>query len=292
MASPIQDRHFILDYSAKSKTIFNRYHHPTKKEMKKIIICLLIGCICLQAFSQRKLTVIADKPITAIAPTMWGVFFEDINFGADGGLYAELVKNRSFEFPIPMMGWDEERVNYQKGSILIINKSDNSNNSRFARVTINNAEGNFSLTNEGFRGMGFYKEKQYDLSIMIRAANANNIKIKIQILNYDGKVIGNGSIENFSKDWKKYSATITTSDTAQRGRLNLVFEGKGVIDLDMISLFPHDTWKNRPGGLRNDLVQKIADLNPGFIRFPGGCIVEGRELTNRYQWKTTIGNDS
>jgi len=281
MASPIQDRHFILDYSIKSKA---------KKGMKKIVICLLTGCICLQAFSQRKLTVFADKPIAGIAPTMWGVFFEDINFGADGGLYAELVKNRSFEFPIPMMGWDEERVNYQKGSILIINKSDNSNNSRFARITINNTEGNFSLTNEGFRGMGFHKEKQYDLSIMIRAANPTSIKIKIQILNYDGKVIGNGSIENFTKDWKKYSASITTTDTAQRGRLNLVFEGKGVIDLDMISLFPHDTWKSRPGGLRNDLVQKIADLNPGFVRFPGGCIVEGRELTNRYQWKTTIGN--
>ena len=263
--------------------------------MKKIIICLVIGNICLQLFSQRKLTIVADKPITAVAPTMWGVFFEDINFGADGGLYAELVKNRSFEFPIAMMGWNEERVNYQKGRILIINKSDNSNNSRFARVTINNTEGNFSLINEGFRGMGFHKEKQYDFSIMVRTERANNIKIKIQLLNYAGKVIGNGSIENFSKDqiaigWKNYSATITTNDTAQRGRLNLIFEGKGVIDIDMISLFPHDTWKNRQGGLRKDLVQKIADLNPGFVRFPGGCIVEGRELTNRYQWKKTIGN--
>src|SRR6185436_6040661 len=197
--------------------------------MKKTIICLLICCVSLQLFSQRKLTVIADKPITAISPTMWGVFFEDINFGADGGLYAELVKNRSFEFPIAMMGWDDERVNYQKGSILIINKSDNSNNSRFARVKINNAEGNFSLANEGFRGMGFHKEKQYDFSMMIRAEQPNDIKIKIQLLNHAGKMIGNGSIENFSKDplaigWKKYSATITTNDTAQRGRLNLVFE--------------------------------------------------------------------
>src|SRR6185436_19373227 len=263
--------------------------------MKFRIFFSLAFFVAAQAVSQKTLTVFADKPLFPIAPTMWGVFFEDINFGADGGLYAELVKNRSFEFPIPMMGWDEERVNYQKGNILIINKSNNSNNSRFAKVTINNAEGNFSLANEGFRGMGFHKEKQYDFSIMIRTESVNNIKIKIQILNYDGKVIGNGSIENFSKDpiaigWKKYSATITTSDTAQRGRLNLVFEGKGVIDLDMISLFPHDTWKNRPGGLRNDLVQKIADLKPGFVRFPGGCIVEGRELTNRYQWKKTIGN--
>ena len=258
--------------------------------MKKTIIYLLISAVSLQLFSQRKLTVVADKTITAISPTMWGVFFEDINFGADGGLYAELVKNRSFEFPIAMMGWDEERVNYQKGSILIINKSDRSGNARFARVTINNVDGNYSLMNDGFRGMGFHKEKQYDFSIMTRSDDPSGIKIKIQLLNYSGKVIGTGSVENFSKTWKKNAVTITTNDTAQRGKLNLVFEGKGVIDIDMVSLFPHDTWKSRPGGLRNDLVQKIADLKPGFVRFPGGCIVEGRDLTNRYQWKTTVGN--
>jgi alpha-L-arabinofuranosidase len=258
--------------------------------MKLSLTGLVFLIFSTSVLSQRKLTVVADKPIAPVAPTMWGVFFEDINFGADGGLYAELVKNRSFEFPIPMMGWDDERVNYQKGSILVINKSDNSNNSRFARVKIKNPEGNFSLSNEGFRGMGFHREKQYDFSIMIRAEQPTDIKIKILLLNHDGKVIGNGTVENFGKEWKKYYATITTSDTAQRGRLNLVFEGTGVIDLDMISLFPHDTWKGRSGGLRNDLVQKIAELKPGFVRFPGGCIVEGRELTNRYQWKKTVGN--
>jgi alpha-L-arabinofuranosidase len=258
--------------------------------MKLSLTGLVFLIFSTSVLSQRKLTVVADKPIAPVAPTMWGVFFEDINFGADGGLYAELVKNRSFEFPIPMMGWDDERVNYQKGSILVINKSDNSNNSRFARVKIKNPEGNFSLSNEGFRGMGFHREKQYDFSIMIRAEQPTDIKIKILLLNHDGKVIGNGTVENFGKEWKKYYATITTSDTAQRGRLNLVFEGTGVIDLDMISLFPHDTWKGRPGGLRNDLVQKIAELKPGFVRFPGGCIVEGRELTNRYQWKKTVGD--
>jgi alpha-N-arabinofuranosidase len=83
---------------------------------------------------------------------------------------------------------------------------------------------------------------------------------------------------------------IISTDTAQKGKLNLVFEGSGVIDIDIVSLFPHDTWKNRPCGLRSDLVQKIADLKPGFIRFPGGCIVEGKDLSNRYQWKTTVGN--
>ena len=258
--------------------------------MKKRIVCLLFLILSLNSFSQRKLTVIADKPIASIAPTMWGVFFEDINFGADGGLYAELVKNRSFEFPTPLMGWKENRVNYQKGRILIVNKSNNSSNARFARVTINDPEGNYSLSNEGFRGIGVHKEKQYDFSIMARTEKPTNIKIKVQLLNYAGKEIGSTVIDNFSTEWKKYSSSITTTDTAQRGTLNLIFEGSGVIEIDIVSLFPHDTWKNRPGGLRNDLVQKIADLNPGFIRFPGGCIVEGKDLANRYQWKTTVGN--
>lgn len=258
--------------------------------MKNGLVCLLGLVLCLNCFAQRKLTVVADKAIASVAPTMWGVFFEDINFAADGGLYAELVKNRSFEFPTAMMGWRETRVNYQKGRFLIINKSDNTANARFARITINNPEGNYALSNEGFRGMGFHKAKQYDFSITVRTEKPTNIKIKVQLVNFAGKEIGSTVIENFSNDWKKYSAPIITSDTAQRGKLNLVFEGEGVIDLDVVSLFPHDTWKNRPGGLRQDLVQKIADLKPGFIRFPGGCIVEGKDLTNRYQWKTTVGN--
>src|SRR6186713_1075327 len=228
--------------------------------MRSQLAIMIFFLLSFNSFSQRKLTVVADKPIASIAPTMWGVFFEDINFGADGGLYAELVKNRSFEFPTAMMGWRENRVNYQKGRFHIINKSDNSANARFARITINDPGGNYSLSNEGFRGIGIHKEKQYDFSIMVRTEKPTNIKIKVQLLNYAGKDIGGTVIENFSKDpiaigWKKYSSSITTTDTAQRGRLNLVFEGSGVIDIDIVSLFPHDTWKNRPGGLRNDLVQ-------------------------------------
>jgi alpha-L-arabinofuranosidase len=271
---------------------FSPIHFPDENkryQMKSGFVLITSLLLFTSIFSQRKLTVIADKPVAAVSPTMWGVFFEDINFGADGGLYAELVKNRSFEFPTAMMGWRENRVNYQKGRFLIINKSDNSTNQRFARITINNPEGNYSLSNEGFRGIGLHKDKQYDFSIIARTEKSTNIKIKVQLLNYAGKEVGSTTIENFYKDWKKYSASITTTDTTQKGKLNLAFEGEGLIDIDIVSLFPHDTWKNRPGGLRNDLVQKIADLNPGFIRFPGGCIVEGKELSNRYQWKKTVG---
>ena len=258
--------------------------------MKRRIVYLPALFVCFNVHAQRQLTVIADKPSASVAPTMWGVFFEDINFGADGGLYAELIKNRSFEFPTALMGWKENRVNYQKGRILIINRSDNSSNARFARITINSPQGNYSLTNEGFRGLGVHQDKRYDFSIMARLVNSKGFKIKVQLVNYAGKEIGSALIEDFSNDWKKYAVSLTTTDSAQRGKLNLIFEGDGVIDIDMVSLFPHDTWKNRPGGLRNDLVQKIADLKPGFIRFPGGCIVEGKDLANRYQWKATVGD--
>lgn len=259
--------------------------------MKRLFfLCISFLCLPYYGFAQRKLTVYADKPVCTIAPTMWGVFFEDINFGADGGLYAELVKNRSFEFPTAMMGWREHKSEYQKGRILIINKSDDSPNSKFARITIEKAEGSYRLTNEGFRGMGFHKGKQYDFSIMLRVENPVNCRIRVQLVNYSGKEIGSAVIDSFTSDWKTYSASILTSDSAQKGKLNLIFEGTGVTDIDMVSLFPHDTWKSRPGGLRNDLVQKLADLKPRFIRFPGGCIVEGKDLTNRYQWKATMGN--
>src|SRR5687767_4919203 len=159
--------------------------------MKPGFILLLFILLFTNSFSQRKLTVYADKPVASVSPTMWGVFFEDINFGADGGLYAELVKNRSFEFPAALMGWRESRVNYQKGRILIINKSDNSINSRFARITINNPEGNYSLSNDGFRGIGVHKDKQYDFSIMARTEKPTNIKIRVELLNYAGNVIAN-----------------------------------------------------------------------------------------------------
>ncbi|MFM2361475.1 MAG: hypothetical protein RLZZ316_377 [Bacteroidota bacterium] len=258
--------------------------------MKRLILIAAVFIMSMVAVAQRKLVVSADKLLSAVAPTMWGVFFEDINFGADGGLYAELVKNRSFEFPTALMGWRENRSSYDKGRILVINKSTNETNTRYARVTLNKAEGSYALSNEGFRGMGFHKEKQYVFSLMARVLTPGAIKLKIQLLNNAGAVIGSATINDVTTEWKKITASIAATDTAQRGKLNIVFEGEGIIDIDMISLFPKDTWKGRAGGLRNDIVQKIADLKPGFLRFPGGCIVEGKDLTNRYQWKTTVGN--
>lgn len=240
------------------------------------------------------LEVDASKSLTKIQPTMYGIFFEDINFAADGGLYAEMVKNRSFEFDTRMMGWKEpnsstQSFNEQSGIANIIHTSDNKSNKNFARITINNDKG-YELINEGFRGMGVKKGEKYNLTF--KAANhAGDIKkIRVQLIDNDKKVLGETTISPNSPQWKNYSAQLTANATEAKAQLKFSFEGKGDIDLDMISLFPEETWNNRKGGLRKDLVQLLSDLKPGFLRFPGGCIVEGRTLAERYQWKKTVGN--
>lgn len=233
----------------------------------------------------------ASKIQASIQPTMWGIFFEDINFAADGGLYAELIKNRSFEFTRPLMGWKVEGPEIGPGTVLIINHGLTENNPRFARITVA-AEKPVGLTNEGFRGMGLRQGERYNFSILTRALQGN-MTMRIELKDDQGNVIGKTSLTPESSEggaWKKQTASLTASATTEKGKCSIWFEGNGVVEIDMISLFPEHTWKNRPNGLRADLVQKLADLNPGFIRFPGGCIVEGFELDTRYQWKKTVGD--
>ena len=130
----------------------------------------------------------------------------------------------------------------------------------------------------------------YHFSILARQMESSPLKMRIELVNPKGEVIGTTNLAPEEKEWKKYTVSFVATATEPKAKLNLWFEGKGSFDIDIISLFPDDTWKNRPGGLRADLVQLLADLRPGFLRFPGGCIVEGRDLENRYQWKKTIGN--
>lgn len=253
--------------------------------------CALLASICIAGGTTAQTThtfnVKANQLKAPIQKTMWGIFFEDINFGADGGIYAELVKNRSFEFAMPLMGWSEQKPQAD-GSVLIINRGEQTPNPRYARFTIRSASG-YGITNEGFRGMGITANDQYDFSLLARVQEGNT-KLRVELVNAANQKIGETTVTLSGNEWKKYTATITATATEPKARLNIWFEGAGVIDADMISLFPQKTWKNRPGGLRADLVQLLADMKPGFLRFPGGCIVEGRELDTRYQWKKTIGS--
>jgi alpha-L-arabinofuranosidase len=267
--------------------------------MKITVLFLLLIFAKNIAFSQNKaiFNVQADKPSGEVSPNMWGIFFEDINLGADGGLYAELVKNRSFEFFKPLTGWkitggkSMYGVNYG-GEITVINRPEKqATNPRFMRVVLeNNSKGSLGLTNEGFRGMGIKKGLRYDFSILYQQKSAKS-KLHLELINQKGEIIGSEAFtpKETGENWQKGEVSFVATATEQKAKLNIWFEGNGKLDIDMISLFPSDTWKGRKGGLRADMVQILADLKPGFIRFPGGCIVEGHDLSVRYQWKKTIG---
>lgn len=260
----------------------------------KLISSVVVSCLLLcEVHAQQVLTVQADRPGAAIGSTMWGVFFEDINMGADGGLYAELVKNRSFEFNKPMMGWKVLGKPATEGDFLVVHRGEGySANPRFLRVTLHggNADQRMGLANEGFRGMGIKEGVKYDFSLLVRQA-AGKVNLRVELVNKEGQTVGGGSlaIGATGEQWEKKTLSFAATATAVAATMNIWFEGEGVIDMDMISLFPEDTWKKRPGGMRADMVQLLADMKPGFIRFPGGCIVEGMDLSNRYQWKKTLG---
>lgn len=264
-------------------------------KLREYILAGAASCfLTITSFSQAKdvITIKADQLVAEVQPTMWGVFFEDINLGADGGIYAELVKNRSFEFYKPMMGWAVQQKPFVEGAVQVHNRQGNNiANPRFLRVTANNArKGNLGITNEGFRGMGIKSDLRYDFSIMYRQSSAG-IKLHIELIDSKNQVIGSTVLtpSGAGNDWKKQSVSFNSTATEPKAKMNIWFEGNGTIDLDMISLFPEDTWKKRPGGMRADMIQLLADMKPGFIRFPGGCIVEGFDLSQRYQWKKTLG---
>jgi alpha-L-arabinofuranosidase len=262
--------------------------------MKKVIISFILLVFAGLTFGQpNKLTVDVSNSKAKIQPTMYGIFFEDINFAADGGLYAEMIKNRGFEFEEPMMGWlqpntNRHSMNKNSGAVEIIKIQGSVSNRNICRVTINNDTG-YVLLNEGFRGMGIKKNARYRLSLFAAKQSGNIRKINFLFVNNAGKVVGTTNIIPNGSDWAEYTAQLTAAEMEAKAKLKITFEGTGVIELDMISLFPEDTWKGRKNGLRKDLVQLLYDLKPGFLRFPGGCIVEGRTLAKRYQWKKTVG---
>ncbi len=242
----------------------------------------------LASLSAVTVTVRVDQPGAAINPAMWGAFFEDINFGADGGLYAELVKNRGFEFPEPLMGWSTLSPSLAKGQVTVREDGPfNSNNPHYVRLQ-SEGTGLFGLSNEGFRGIGLRQGEAYEFSVRARAI-AGKPTLKIQLYGGDGTLLDTIELKDFSADWRKYTGTLHPKDTDPKAHLAVLIEGKGGLDLDFVSLFPARTWQNRAGGLRADMVQALADLHPGFLRFPGGCIVEGSVLARRYQWKNTLG---
>ena len=253
-----------------------------------LVQTLLLVALWSARLPAATVTVGANQPGARINPAMWGVFFEDINFGADGGLYAELVKNRGFEFPEPLMGWIRINPSHSKGELTVRTDDPfNEANPHYVRIQ-SETDTPFGLSNEGFRGMGVRQGEAYHFSSEIRGISGSP-KLSVRLYGNDGSVLDSVDLQDFQGSWEKRSALLHPSSTDPKARLAVLVVGTGTLDLDFVSLFPEHTWMNRPGGLRADMVQALADMHPGFIRFPGGCIVEGPVLSGRYQWKKTLG---
>lgn len=237
------------------------------------------------------LRVDAGRPTHIISPRLCGIFFEDINFGGDGGLSAELVKNGSFEFPQALMGWSRADSGAGTGDLRVADQDPSfAANPHYLRMVADNWQGTLNVANEGFRGIGVQAGERYVFSVYARAAGSTSADLRVTLVSPEGQVIADTEITGIGAEWSEEKAVLTPTATAAKARLVLTPTAPGTIDLDLVSLCPEKTWQGRPHGLRNDLVQKLADLKPAFLRFPGGCIVEGSELDRRYQWKTTIGD--
>ncbi|MBF4472956.1 alpha-L-arabinofuranosidase C-terminal domain-containing protein [Flavobacterium sp. HJJ] len=231
-----------------------------------------------------------------ISNTLLGIFFEDINYGADGGLYAELIQNRDFEYtPADTKGrdktWNSTKSWSLKGesSKYIIDSINpiHPNNKHYAKLSIKQT--GTALANEGFDGIAVKAGEKYDFSVFARSAESKTGKLLVRLVSKNGEVLGEASTTAISKDWKKYNAVITSKASEANASLEIVPQMTGELDVDLISLFPQKTFKGRKNGLRADLGQTIADLKPKFMRFPGGCVAHGDGLENIYRWKNTIG---
>ena len=254
---------------------------------KQLLTTLLLTAVTLATTAQSVMDINTKKLGAPIQSTMYGIFFEDINYAADGGLYGELIKNRSFEFPQHLMGWQAF------GCV------DVKNDGPFARCphyvelsAADHKDRRTGLTNEGYFGIGLKKGEQYRFSVWAKAPKGNGT-IRVQLINENSmderQQFAEQTLDITSADWKKYTLTLTSPLTLKHAKLRIFLKGANSVALEHISLFPVNTFKNRENGMRRDLAQALADLHPGIFRFPGGCIVEGTDLDTRYQWKNTVG---
>ncbi|WP_460063653.1 alpha-L-arabinofuranosidase C-terminal domain-containing protein [Streptomyces sp. YKOK-I1] len=230
-----------------------------------------------------------------IDDTMYGVFFEDINRAADGGLYAELVQNRSFEYTTvdnrsytPLTSWTVS------GSANVVNDAGRLNDRNRTYLSLGAGS---SVTNAGYNtGVRVEEGQKYDFSVWARAEAGTTLTVSLQ--DADGTLATARRVAVRTGGWAKYKATFTATRTSSTGRLTV--GSSEAAALDMVSLFPRDTYKHEPNGLRKDLAEKIAALHPGFVRFPGGCLVNtgsmqdyseasGWQRARSYQWKDTVG---
>ena len=256
--------------------------------MRKPLFALALAA-SLSAQAQHVLDVQTQKLGAPVQSTMYGIFFEDINYAADCGLYAEMVKNRSFEFPQRLMGWRAY------GNFDVRDDGPFERNPHYVRLKYSGHNDKFTgLENEGFFGIATKKGATYRFSLWARCPEGGSATLEVSLVDNDtmgeDQRFATVKVEVSGKEWKKYTAELKSPRTEPKGALRIFLAGKkATTDVEHISLFPTDTWKGRENGMRKDLAQALADMHPGVFRFPGGCIVEGTDLESRYQWKNSVG---
>lgn len=231
-----------------------------------------------------------------ISENLIGVFFEDLNYAADGGLYAELVQNRDFEYSEADgnkdRNWNSRYAWSVEGEGMTFDMSTEQpvhpNNSHYAVLDVAKPGGGF--TNTGFDGIAVKEGEKYDFSLFTRTPDGKGGgKAVVRLVDPQGKTVAETTVKLSSKTWKKREAVLKATATVAQARLVIIPQSAGRYALDMISLFPQKTFKGRKNGLRADLAQAIADIRPRFVRFPGGCLAHGDGVDNIYHWKETIG---
>ena len=258
--------------------------------MRTITKALSLVLLATASHAQAQITMNVDAtlrgPLTS--PYQYGLFFEEINHAGEGGLYAELVKNRSFEDGTE--GW--QTINGATMSLTgagLLNKSQG--HALTVTVKGSSASAPKGIVNNGYWGMALRNGSTYTLSLWVKGSKALNNHLVARLVDEKGKTVGEAALvgEVNATDWTKLTTTITAHTDAAKGSLQLLATADGTMTVDVVSLFPA-TWKGRANGLRPDLAQLLADTHPSFLRFPGGCYVEGQEgYDNAFQWKKTIG---
>ena len=269
---------------------------------KKIIwVRFIFTIIALTSFLQAqtreeadaKIIVQVNQPGHTISPTLFGIFFEDINLSADGGMYPELVRNRSFEDADTLQNW--KFISTDSKSTASITTADVQARPPVPPLKPFNrkslcimANGSFKLENVGYWGMNIVQGNRYSFKAAARSTDGYTATLNIKIVGADGKELASGQIQEFGGLWKYYSLNLIASGSDPKAHLEISGEGSGKLYIDMVSLLPVQTWKNH--GLRTDLSEALDALHPKFLRFPGGCWVEGDDFAHMNHWKNTIGN--
>jgi len=225
----------------------------------------------------------------AISPNLVGIFFEDISYAADGGLYAELLQNRDFEYNRLDRGeWNAQSFWHLDGNgtewSIETDNPIHKNNAHYAVLNTTNVGA--ALVNDGHDGIVVRKGEKYDLTIFLKKLNGAG-KVKVSIVD-DNNILAETTLAG-AADWKQCKAVLTAKADCDNARLSITPQQAGKLAVDFVSLFPQKTFKNRQNGLRPDLAQLLADMHPKFIRFPGGCVSHGQGLENMYRWIYTVG---